>query len=391
MKTNTWKHLTVQQTARFVRVSELKPAETGRLRVFRALRKNGSRALQRGLFTRSFAFCLLCLIMFFSQDFEAMAHVTLEWQPVMDSNVTTYNVFIREEGESYDSEAVYWSGPETSCTLEVPDQERIYYFAVRAVSETGVQSAFSNEVCYGCTFCPDDSDKIYAGACGCGIPDTDIDVDGIWDCYDADDDNDGIEDLVEDSGPNQGDSNRDGIPDSQQPNVGGIMIGGELIYIAVESIDQKHFSHFQSVDNPAPEESPPNIDFAFGVFACDLRFLELGESVTVTMILPEDTTPDTYYMYGSTPDNETAHWYEFIYDGETGAEIDGNVITLFLDPAGEGDHTPIRDNEVVALGVGGPGFLRDDTDSPGDPDRQTAPGKNIMIESGGCFMERLFP
>ena len=42
----------------------------------------------------------------------------------------------------------------------------------------------SDEVCYGCALCPDDPEKTYAGVCGCGTPDKDIDVDGIWDCYD---------------------------------------------------------------------------------------------------------------------------------------------------------------------------------------------------------------
>ena len=31
---------------------------------------------------------------------------------------------------------------------------------------------------------PDDPQKIYAGVCGCGTPDKDIDVDDIWDCFD---------------------------------------------------------------------------------------------------------------------------------------------------------------------------------------------------------------
>jgi hypothetical protein len=44
----------------------------------------------------------------------------------------------------------------------------------------------SVEVCYGCTICPDDPGKTYAGICGCGTPDKDIDVDGIWDCFDTD-------------------------------------------------------------------------------------------------------------------------------------------------------------------------------------------------------------
>ncbi len=88
------------------------------------------------------------------------------------------------EGENYDYAEPVWEGSQTSCVIDIPDEEPLYYFVVHAVSTTGSMSPSSNEVCYGCTLCPDDPEKIYAGICGCGTPDKDIDVDGIWDCYD---------------------------------------------------------------------------------------------------------------------------------------------------------------------------------------------------------------
>ena len=35
----------------------------------------------------------------------------------------------------------------------------------------------TGDVCDGC---PDDPDKIEPGLCGCGVPDEDIDEDGVW-------------------------------------------------------------------------------------------------------------------------------------------------------------------------------------------------------------------
>ena len=45
--------------------------------------------------------------------------------------------------------------------------------------------------------CPADPAKIQPGICGCGVVDTDTDDDGIPNCLDADDDNDGMPDIWE--------------------------------------------------------------------------------------------------------------------------------------------------------------------------------------------------
>ncbi|NLD35914.1 MAG: hypothetical protein GX654_03510 [Desulfatiglans sp.] len=47
--------------------------------------------------------------------------------------------------------------------------------------------------------CPFDPEKTEAGSCGCGIEDIDTDSDGIMDCVDTDDDNDGMPDEWEEA------------------------------------------------------------------------------------------------------------------------------------------------------------------------------------------------
>ena len=120
----------------------------------------------------------------------ATTQVLLEWQPNTDSDLAGYRVFSRLEGENYDYTEPSWVGTQASCVIDIPDEELNYYFVVRALSTTGTMSPASGEVCYGCTICPDDPEKVYAGFCGCGTLDRDIDVDGIWDCYDTDIDSD---------------------------------------------------------------------------------------------------------------------------------------------------------------------------------------------------------
>jgi hypothetical protein len=47
--------------------------------------------------------------------------------------------------------------------------------------------------------------------------------------------------------------------------------------------------------------------------------------------------PTHYYAYGPTPDNPTPHWYNFAFDGETGAEIGADRITLHFVDGKRGD------------------------------------------------------
>ena len=62
-----------------------------------------------------------------------------------------------------------------------------------------------------------------------------------------------------------------------------------------------------------------------------------GEAVVVRLYLPSDPFVETYYKYGRTSLVPVSHWYDFRYDGTTGAEINGNVLTLHFVDGGRGD------------------------------------------------------
>ncbi|MEN8244169.1 MAG: choice-of-anchor U domain-containing protein [Thermodesulfobacteriota bacterium] len=332
-------------------------------------------------FTIKFAILAISLALLFPLHSEAQTQVTLEWQSGTDSDIAGHRVFSRLEGETYDFSAPSWEGSEASCVIDIPDAKLKYFFIVFAYDSEKRMSQGSNEVCYGCTLCPNDPYKNYAGFCGCGVPDMDIDSDGIWDCYDSDDDNDGIDDTIEDNGPNRGDSNYDEILDSLQSNVGSIKIGEDTNYMTIETPYFTSIRNFKRVDAQSPEGIPNDIDFSFGLYEYDIYTDEFDESVTVTITLPEGVTPDTYYSYGITPDNQTGHWYEFIDDGETGVDINGNIITIYLVDALRGDD--ILDKDYKVKGLGGPGFIITD---PGSTSENT-----IITESeAGCFIECLF-
>ena len=340
----------------------------------------------RILFKIKIVFYAVGLVLLFSLTSGAATQVLLEWQPNTEPDLAGYRVFTRLDGERYNYAEPSWEGTQTSCVVDIPEEGLLNFFVVRAFSATGSTSSDSGEVCYGCTPCPDDPDKIYAGVCGCGVPDKDIDVDGIWDCYDTDDDNDTIDDILEANGPNQGDGNLDGISDSLQCNVGSLpgTDGGD--YVVLESTEGTCINFFNRVSNPSPEGVPQDIEFELGLYEYEIHNIEPGNVVTVTIILPGGVTPDTYYSYGMVPENQTDHWYEFLDDGDTGMDINGNILTIYFVDGLPGDNLLNIDSRIRH--IGGPGFIPSDAINNNNTD--IAPDNPDMTNSDtGCFFNCL--
>jgi parallel beta-helix repeat protein len=78
----------------------------------------------------------------------------------------------------------------------------------------------------------------------------------------------------------------------------------------------------------------------------------LADSTTVTLSYPPGMQVDSYYNYGPTPDNNTPHYYEFLYDGTTGAEIFPDRIVIHFVDGQRGDHD-LAENGVIKT-RGGP-------------------------------------
>lgn len=169
----------------------------------------------------------------------------------------------------------------------------------------------------------------------------------------GDSDNDGISDSIEDGAPNGGDGNSDGTPDSQQVNVTSLPNAIDGGYVTLVSPAGTQLVNVQALTNPSPGDAPAGVSFPIGFFSFEVQGLSVGGATDVTLILPAGVTVDTYYKHSSTPEDNTPHWYEFLYDTITGAQINPGEITLsFVDGArGDGDITA---NGIVA-DPGGPG------------------------------------
>jgi len=118
--------------------------------------------------------------------------------------------------------------------------------------------------------------------------------------------------------------------------------------------------------------TPPAQDaktFPYGKLDFSVNNLDIGSSTIVTLILPENAAIERYWKYGPTPDNPDDHWYEFMYNGEVGAEISGNVISLHYIDGALGDDDLSANGIIVDPGgptIGTPTF--DLTSNAGDVD-----------------------
>ncbi len=172
----------------------------------------------------------------------------------------------------------------------------------------------------------------------------------------ADSDGDGVPDVLESDGPNGGDANGDGIPDNQEANVATVQsAGSDPGFITLVATAGTTLENVRSLVNPSPNDAPPHSLFPFGFVDFTLTGLSPGAHVTVQMTLP-GAAPLYYWRFGPTPDDPSPHWFDWLYDKQTdtGAEINGNSITLHFVDGARGDE------DLTANGViqdaGGPGF-----------------------------------
>jgi hypothetical protein len=99
------------------------------------------------------------------------------------------------------------------------------------------------------------------------------------------------------------------------------------------------------------------VDFPYGFFGFTVSGMGQGSCTTLTLFLPSTPSLNIYYKYGGTPDNPTDHWYEFMFDGTTGAEIfheaDQTRIVLHFCDGLRGDDDLVVNGSAIDLGAPG--------------------------------------
>jgi Tol biopolymer transport system component len=172
----------------------------------------------------------------------------------------------------------------------------------------------------------------------------------------ADRDHDGIPDA-EERGPGGNDpyydGNRDGIPDADQRQVISVFAHDGRQYVTFENLAGNAPPRVVAIENPSPADMPTGAEFPVGCFQIQVtEGVEPGVPVRVALYLPEDVQWDSYFKHGPTFDESEPHWYEFMFDGETGAIAEpGRVVLQFID--GERGDSDRAENSAI-LDPGGP-------------------------------------
>ncbi len=186
-------------------------------------------------------------------------------------------------------------------------------------------------------------------------------------------DNDGVPDAIEAAAPNGGDGNADGIADVEQEYVASLP-DNTGAYVTLVADASRRLTRVRTLDNPSPANSPQvdggSLSFPRGFFAFTLENVPRGGAATVTLILPEGTSPNAYFKYNALQ----GAWYSFEYleASNTGAVFDGNRVTLHFVDGGRGDHETGQNGRIVD--PGGPALLSASSSSSGG--------------GGGCSMVR---
>jgi len=170
-------------------------------------------------------------------------------------------------------------------------------------------------------------------------------------------DGDGVCPETEDKAPD-GDGNGDGIPDRDQTNVTTILtqFGTTATFEAEPTI---RLNPVGAVSSSAATsllttfKSPPDqsVFFNNGMFQLTMLGNMGTTGHTLTMYDGASTRPTHYYAYGPTLDNHTPHWYDFAFDGVTGAEIKSDRIILHFVDGKRGDDDLTANNSITHTGA----------------------------------------
>ena len=176
-------------------------------------------------------------------------------------------------------------------------------------------------------------------------------------------DTDGVSDEVETLAPSRpfpdpgdplpppGDGNGDTTPDAEQDHVVSLplLAGGYLTLSTTPG--QSILKATETSTDKIHRNS--TIHFPLGMWS--FRVGAPAGRATVTVQFPTDGMRASFYNFGPTPDNPAPHWYEFLFDGTTGAEILGNRVILHFVDGQRGDHD-LTVNGVIVTDGGSVGF-----------------------------------
>ncbi len=145
---------------------------------------------------------------------------------------------------------------------------------------------------------------------------------------------DGISRQEEQAAPNGGDSNNDGLADAEQNNVASFLTLANEYATLVSAPGSVVFDVSAAATSSLASFQPDGLASRHGVIGFGSDIPSGLSVIQVFLLLPENDATSKIYRYGPTEDNPQPHWYDFSYDGRTGASFLG-VATIPSPDGGE--------------------------------------------------------
>jgi len=165
-------------------------------------------------------------------------------------------------------------------------------------------------------------------------------------------DEDGVDAATEDGAPNNGDGNNDGTPDSMQANVTSLPNSAGT-YLTIVAPAGTTLADVSVNDNPDPANAPDGVEFPLGFISFTINGVAVGGTAEVTLIadLPAGETLESFWKFGPEAGAPDPHFYEFLFDGTTGATVSGNTVTIIFVDGLRGDSDTSANGSIVDPGA----------------------------------------
>ncbi len=178
----------------------------------------------------------------------------------------------------------------------------------------------------------------------------------VFDITQPDADADGVADALEDAVAPNGDGNGDGIPDREQAHVTSLPNARDGGYVTLASPAGTRLVDVRLSPTPPPGAPPRPLDtdFPLGFLSFAIEGLAAGGSATVEMTFHGGPALNAYFKLNPA----TSQWFDFAFDGTTGARfpLNGNRLSVAFVDGGRGDTDPTAGRIVDP---GGPAFKAD--------------------------------
>lgn len=176
-------------------------------------------------------------------------------------------------------------------------------------------------------------------------------------------DQDSILDFIEDGASNLGDGNGDGVKDSTQPNVGSVQTWQPAPFPII-TIESPPGTSLKDVDAPLSAGIETGLGTSklapFGFLEYNIESTPppgLGaaaappSSIEVKVFFPASPAVNRYYLFGPEPGNPGPHWFDFSWNGSTGARFEPGLVRLRFIDGGRGDNDATVNGRIVTVGA----------------------------------------